>query len=93
MEWLSIAGGELQHHRDGQSPQAIESRFASDLLARDAASRRTTSWKHAEREDNERGMLPAPSCGAVVAPRPTRWRLRAFCTPAAAASPACCTTC
>lgn len=57
MELLSIAGGELQHHRDGQSPQAIESRFASDLLARDAASRRTTSWKHAEREDNERGML------------------------------------
>ena len=34
MELLSIAGGELQHHRDGQSPQAIESRIASDLRTR-----------------------------------------------------------
>ena len=37
MDMLSIAGGELHHHRDGQAPVAIESRFARDMLERDAA--------------------------------------------------------
>ena len=57
MELLSIAGGALQRHASGQAAEAIESRFARDMLERDAASRRTSSWKHAERDDNERGML------------------------------------
>ena len=57
MQMLSIAGGELQHHRDGERVVAIESRFARELLERDAASRRNTSWKHAERDDSSRGML------------------------------------
>lgn len=57
MQMLSIAGGELQHHRDGERAVAIESRFARELLERDAASRRNTSWKHAERDDASRGML------------------------------------
>ena len=56
MELLSVAGGELHGHREGAAPIAIESRFARDLLERDAASRRNTSWKHAEREEGGRGM-------------------------------------
>lgn len=57
MQLLSIAGGELVLHREGQAPLAIESRFARELIERDAASRRTTGWKHAEREDEPRGLL------------------------------------
>ena len=76
MELLSIAGGELHHHRDGgDRGAAIESRFARDLLARDAASRRNTSWKYAEREESGRGMLSGAQLwgrrgapGAAVAP-------------------------
>ena len=54
---------------------AIESRFARDLLQRDANSRRNTSWKYAEREDAERGMLSGAQLwgrrgapGAAMAP-------------------------
>ncbi|MFV0680851.1 MAG: hypothetical protein ACK5NW_11310 [Ottowia sp.] len=54
---LSIAGGELNVHRDGQPPLAIESRFARELIERDANSRRNTSWKYAEREEGNQGML------------------------------------
>ncbi|QTD46030.1 hypothetical protein [Ottowia testudinis] len=57
MALLSIAAGELYYHREGAAPLAIESRFARELIERDAASRRNTSWKHAEREDNSRGMI------------------------------------
>lgn len=57
MALLSIAGGELQRQAMGHPAETIESRLARDMLERDAASRRTTAWKHAERDDNERGML------------------------------------
>ncbi|MDO5624978.1 MAG: hypothetical protein Q4G71_09840 [Pseudomonadota bacterium] len=57
MELLSIANGALTLHREGAAPLDIESRFARELIERDAASRRTTGWKHAEREDGGGGML------------------------------------
>ncbi|MDO5693087.1 MAG: hypothetical protein Q4G70_11540 [Pseudomonadota bacterium] len=77
MQWLSIAGGELQWHRAGQAPLGIESRFARELIERDAASRRTTSWKHAERDESGRGMLSGAqlwghrgaASGALAPPR------------------------
>jgi hypothetical protein len=57
MDLLSIAGGELYYHRAGTPPIAIESRFARELIERDANSRRTSSWKTADRDDASRGML------------------------------------
>jgi hypothetical protein len=57
MDLLSIAGGELHLHREGAPAIAIESRFARELIERDAASRRNTGWKHAERDESSRGML------------------------------------
>ena len=58
MQMLSIAGGELMYHAGGDAkPVAIESRFARELIERDSASRRNTSWKHAERDEERSGML------------------------------------
>jgi len=75
MELLSIAGGELHYHHDGAPGVPIESRFARELIERDANSRRTTSWKHAERDDANRGMLSGAQLwgrrgapGAALAP-------------------------
>jgi hypothetical protein len=75
MELLSIAGGELHVHRDGAPAVAIESRFARELIERDASSRRTTSWKQAGREESSRGMLSGAqlwgqrgAAGAALAP-------------------------
>ena len=57
MDLLSIAGGQLHYHHDGAPSVAIESRFARELIARDESSRRTTSWKYAERGETGGGML------------------------------------
>ena len=55
-EFLSITRGELWLRGGGAAPVQIESPFARELIQREANSRRTTSWKHAEREESK-GML------------------------------------
>lgn len=55
-EFLSINRGELWLRGGDGTARQIESPFARELIQREADSRRTTSWKHAEREDAG-GML------------------------------------
>ncbi len=56
MDILSIANGQLWH-TVGQTPATqLQSQFAKELIEREASSRRTTGWKHAERE-GQSGML------------------------------------
>lgn len=75
MDLLSIAAGELHYHPQGGKPQPIESHFARELIARDAASRRNTAWKYAERDDASAGLLSGSrlwgsggATGAAIAP-------------------------
>lgn len=56
MQYLAITHGELWLHGGPDGPRQIESPFAREMLQREADSRRTTSWKHAEREEST-GML------------------------------------
>jgi hypothetical protein len=60
MPSMAIANGSLWLHRDGQAPQALRSPFAEEVIQRDANSRRTSSWKHAPREQSS-GVIPAAS--------------------------------
>jgi hypothetical protein len=55
-EFLSITHGELWLRGGAGGDAQIESAFAREMLQREADSRRTTSWKHADRE-SERGMI------------------------------------
>jgi hypothetical protein len=55
---LAIANGTLWLHREGQPSQSLRSPFAEEVIERDAASRRTSSWKHAPRESNG-GVIPS----------------------------------
>lgn len=56
MQYLAITHGELWLHGAPGGPRQIESPFAREMLQREADSRRTTSWKHGEREEGP-GML------------------------------------
>ncbi|MDA7414810.1 hypothetical protein PGB34_00405 [Xenophilus arseniciresistens] len=60
MQYLAITHGELWLHGGPEGSVQIESPFARELLQREADSRRTTSWKHGEREDGP-GMLSGPA--------------------------------
>jgi hypothetical protein len=60
MQTLSIAKGELWHRDGDGQARAITSRFANEVIERDARSRRNTSWKHAPREQ-QTGVIPSGS--------------------------------
>jgi hypothetical protein len=73
-QYLSITHGELWLRGGPAGEVQIESAFARDLLQREADSRRTTSWKQAEREGGS-GMLSGAalwgrgaSAGGALAP-------------------------
>lgn len=73
MEHLSITNGELWLRGGAAGDRQIESTFAREMLQREADSRRTTSWKHADREGSS-GMLSGASlwgrggAGGALAP-------------------------
>jgi hypothetical protein len=72
MPSMAIANGSLWLHRDGQAPQSLSSPFAQEVIERDAASRRTSSWKHAPR-DQQSGVIPTATLwgagqGGPIAP-------------------------
>lgn len=60
MKTLAIAKGELWLHDGAGSPRQIVSAFAREVIERDERSRRTTSWKHAPREQQS-GVIPSSS--------------------------------
>lgn len=60
MKFLAIANGALWLHGGPQGPRQIESRFAREVMEREAQSRRTTAWKHEQREARQ-GMLAGAS--------------------------------
>ncbi len=72
MPSLVIAKGELWLHADGAAPKQITSPFASEVIERDARSRRSSSWKHAPREQ-QTGVIPSHAlwgaqAGGITAP-------------------------
>lgn len=72
MPSLIIAKGELWLHAEGAAPQQITSPFATEVIERDERSRRSSSWKHAPREQ-QTGVIPSHSLwgsqnGGITAP-------------------------
>lgn len=72
MPSLIIAKGELWLHADGAAPRQITSPFATEVIERDERSRRSSSWKHAPREQ-QTGVIPSHSLwgsqnGGITAP-------------------------
>lgn len=72
MHSLVIANGELWLHADGAAPQQTTSPFAREVIERDERSRRSSSWKHAPREQ-QTGVIPTNTLwgsqqGGITAP-------------------------
>jgi hypothetical protein len=69
---MTIANGTLWLQRAGEPPRELRSPFAQEVIERDAQSRRTSSWKHAPREQQS-GVIPSASLwgrgqGGPIAP-------------------------